>query len=107
MFFTQNLSSLATQPAQGKGGDGCEDGARRKEIKRALERVTKKKKSLIFHKQTETAARSLRRGCGGDNHTSATGRAGPSLSIDVHMLLLPGNVPDASAAALEHGGKSR
>lgn len=30
-----------------------------------------------------------------------------SLNIDVHMLLLPGNLPDARAAAQEHEGKSR
>lgn len=27
MLFSEDLSSLATQPARGKGGDNCEDGA--------------------------------------------------------------------------------
>lgn len=34
MLFSEDLSSLATQPAQGKGGDKCEDGAGRKEMER-------------------------------------------------------------------------
>ena len=29
MLFNQDLSSLATQPVQGKGGNSCEDGAGR------------------------------------------------------------------------------
>lgn len=34
MFFRQDLYSLATQPAPGKGGQNCVDGAKRKEMKR-------------------------------------------------------------------------
>lgn len=31
----------------------------------------------------------------------------PSPNMDVHILLLPGNLSDASTASQEHGGKSR
>lgn len=38
MLFSEDLYSLATQPAQGKGGDNCEGEAGREKMKRLLER---------------------------------------------------------------------
>lgn len=34
MFFSQDPTSLATQPAPGEGGENCMDGVRRKAMKR-------------------------------------------------------------------------
>ncbi len=39
MLFSEALYSLATQAAQGKGGDNCDDGAGRKEMRRERERA--------------------------------------------------------------------
>lgn len=102
MFFTQDLSSLATQQAPGKGGENCIDGAKGKELRR--KRGTQKEERLRAGKSEGETARILT-----DSEKTA---AMPELQIVVctccgrRMLLLPGNTPDVSTAAKKHGGNT-